>query len=148
MSVLGKLPIAVLALALSILSLGAAAGPAAAVPQDAAPAPAPEARQPAGAGSLPYLDKLPPLLDRDLFFGDPEISASQISPDGRHLSFIKPYEGVRNVWVKGLGEPFEAARPLTADERPVPGYFWSEDGKHVLYVQDKGGNEDFHVYAV
>ena len=133
-----KLPIAALALALSTLLLAAAEAPEA----------RPEARQPAGAGSLPYLEKLPPLLDRDLFFGDPEISGSQISPDGRHLSFIKPYEGVRNVWVKGLREPFDAARPLTADERPVPGYFWSEDGKYVLYVQDKGGNEDFHVYAV
>jgi dipeptidyl aminopeptidase/acylaminoacyl peptidase len=137
-------------LVLATLVLTAApAGAALQEPAAAAEAaPTAEARRPAGAGSLPYLDKLPPLLDRDLFFGDPEISASQISPDGRHLSFIKPYQGVRNVWVKGLREPFEAARPLTADERPVPGYFWSEDGKHVLYVQDKGGNEDFHVYAV
>ena len=101
-----------------------------------------------GAGTLPYLDELPPLLDRQLFFGDPEISASQISPDGRHITFIKPYEGVRNVWIKEREEPFDAARPLTADDRPVPGYFWSEDGEMVLYVQDKGGNENFHVYAV
>jgi len=96
----------------------------------------------------PYLDQLPPLLDRELFFGDPEISGAQLSPDGRWLTFIKPYNGVRNIWIKGIDEPFEAARPLTADERPVPGYFWSEDSRYVLYVQDKGGNEDFHVYAV
>ena len=143
---LRKLSTAALALALSILCLTASAAPAGALPQEAAAADEP--RQAAGAGSLPYLERLPPLLDRDLFFGDPEISGSQVSPDGRHLSFIKPYEGVRNVWVKGLREPFDAARPLTADERPVPGYFWSEDGRYVLYVQDKGGNEDFHVYAV
>ena len=31
-----------------------------------------------------------PLLDRELFFGDPEISGSQLSPDGQWLSFIKP----------------------------------------------------------
>lgn len=41
-----------------------------------------------------------------------------------------------------------ANRPLTADKRPVPAYFWSEDSKYVLYVQDKGGNENYHVYAV
>ncbi len=96
----------------------------------------------------PYLDQLPPLLDRELFFGDPEISGAQLSPDGRWLTFLKPYNGVRNIWIKGIDEPFEAARPLTADERPVPGYFWSQDSRYVLYVQDKGGNEDFHVYAV
>jgi dipeptidyl aminopeptidase/acylaminoacyl peptidase len=91
---------------------------------------------------------LPPLIDRELFFGDPEISGSDLSPDGRFVSFLKPYNGVRNIWVKGIDEPFDAAKPVTADERPVPGYFWSRDGRYLLYVQDKGGNENFHVYAV
>ncbi|MEM1116580.1 MAG: prolyl oligopeptidase family serine peptidase, partial [Bacteroidota bacterium] len=91
---------------------------------------------------------LPPLLDREVFFGNPEISGAQLSPDGAYLTFLRDYEGVRNVWVKGIDEPFDAARPLTADERPVPGYFWSQDGAFVLYVQDKGGDENFHVYAV
>lgn len=92
--------------------------------------------------------ELPPLLDREVFFGDPEIAGAELSPDGRFIAFRKPYEDVMNIWVKGMDEPFEDARPLTADDRPVPGYFWSEDGRYILYVQDKGGNEDFHVYAV
>ena len=96
-----------------------------------------------------YLDQLPPLIDRELFFGDPEISGAQISPDGRFISFRKPYRDVMNIWVKRTEEPFDAARPITADtERPVRGYFWSEDSRYVLYVQDKGGNENWHVYAV
>ena len=62
----------------------------------------------------------PPIIDRELLFGDPEISGAQLSPDGRFLSFIKPYHGTRNVWVKALGEPFDRARPLTNDQaRPV-----------------------------
>jgi len=93
-------------------------------------------------------NQLPPLIDRELFFGDPEISAAQLSPDGKFVSFIKPFRGVRNIWVKALNDPFEAAQPVTADDRPVPGYFWSQDSKHILYVQDKGGNENYHVYAV
>lgn len=96
----------------------------------------------------PARAELPPLIDRELLFGDPEISGAQISPDGKFISFIKPYREVRNIWVKGLDEPFSAARPVTADSRPVVGYFWTVDGKYVLYVQDKGGNENFHVYAV
>ena len=102
---------------------------------------------PATAPGLADAD-LPPLLDREVFFGNPEISGAQLSPDGQYLTFLRDYEGVRNVWVKGIDDPFEAARPLTADERPVPGYFWSEDGRYVLYVQDKGGDENYNVYAV
>ena len=89
-----------------------------------------------------------PLLDRELFFGDPEISGSQLSPDGQWMSFMKPYNGARNIWVKGADEPFDAAQPVTADKRPVPGYFWSRDSKYLLYVQDKEGDENFHVWAV
>ncbi|MFW6085404.1 MAG: S9 family peptidase [Gemmatimonadota bacterium] len=111
-----------------------------------------------GLGSAPsaahaqdrdYLDQLPPLVDRDVFFGDPEIAGAQLSPDGRYVSFRKPYRDVMNIWVKGIDEPFDAARPVTADTtRPVTGYGWSEDSEYVFYVQDKGGNENFHVYVL
>ena len=91
----------------------------------------------------------PELIDREIFFGDPEISGGQLSPDGQYISFLKPYQGTRNIWVKGVDESFEEARPVTADTlRPIRGYFWSRDGQYLLYVQDKGGNENFHVYAV
>jgi dipeptidyl aminopeptidase/acylaminoacyl peptidase len=91
----------------------------------------------------------PPLVDRELFFGDPQISGAQISPDGQFISFRRPYKGVMNIWVKRTPEPFDAAKPVTADTaRPVSGYFWSEDSRYLLYVQDKGGNENYHIYAV
>ncbi|HJR52072.1 MAG TPA: S9 family peptidase [Gemmatimonadota bacterium] len=102
-----------------------------------------------GAEELPYLDTLPPLIDREIFFGNPEISGGQLSPDGRWVSFMKPLEGIRNIWVKAIDEPFEDARPMTADSlRPIQGYFWSRDSDVILFVQDQGGNENFHVYAV
>jgi len=92
---------------------------------------------------------LPPLIDRELIFGDPEISAAQISPDGKFITFIKPFKGTRNIWVKRTEEPFEKAKPITADTtRPIPGYFWSRDGRFVLFVQDKAGDENYLVYAV
>src|SRR6266576_775937 len=91
----------------------------------------------------------PPLIDRELIFGDPEISAAQISPDGKFIAFIKPFKGTRNIWVKRSEEPFEKAKPITADTtRPIPGYFWSRDGRFVLFVQDKAGDENYLVYAV
>jgi dipeptidyl aminopeptidase/acylaminoacyl peptidase len=90
----------------------------------------------------------PPIIDRELFFGNPEIVGAQISPDGQFIAFIKPFNGTRNVWVKRTAEPFDKAKPLTDEKRPVPGYFWSRDGKYILYVQDKGGDENYNAYAV
>ena len=93
--------------------------------------------------------QLPPLLDRELFFGDPEISGAQISPNGQFISFIKPFNNVKNIWIKKRSESFDRARPLTNDEkRPVTSYFWSRDSKYILYVQDKGGDENYRIYAL
>jgi len=93
--------------------------------------------------------QLPPLLDRELFFGNPEIAGAQPSPDGRFIAFLKPWKGTRNIWVKRTGEPYTAGRLITADpKRPIPGFFWSRDGKQLLFVQDHDGDENFNVYAV
>lgn len=92
------------------------------------------------------LAQQPPILDRELFFGDPEITGAQISPDGKYIGFLKPLNGTRNVWTKRTEEPFSAAKPLTnLTKRPVPGYFWSRDGRYILFVQDQGGDENFNV---
>lgn len=91
----------------------------------------------------------PPIIDRQLFFGEVQIAAAQISPNGQYLSFLKPYKGTRNIWVKKAGEPFSAARPVSAEAtRPVRQYFWSRDSKYLLYAQDAGGDENFNVYAI
>jgi dipeptidyl aminopeptidase/acylaminoacyl peptidase len=89
-----------------------------------------------------------PLLNRDLFFGNPEISGGKLSPDGHWISFMKEYEGIMNIWVKAFDEPFEKARPLTDSRRPFYSYFWTYDSKHILYVRDKDGDEDMNVFAV
>jgi dipeptidyl aminopeptidase/acylaminoacyl peptidase len=99
--------------------------------------------------SSALLAQLPPIIDREIFFGDPEISGAQLSPNGKYITFIKPFKNVRNIWVKERKEAFDKARPLTADTvRPIPGYFWSQDSKYVLYVQDKGGDENYRIYVI
>jgi dipeptidyl aminopeptidase/acylaminoacyl peptidase len=99
--------------------------------------------------STAQFKQLPPIIDRELFFGDPEITGAQLSPDGAFISFLKPYNGTRNVWVKRSGAPFSDARPVTADTmRPIGAYFWSRNGKYILYSQDKGGDENYNLYAV
>ncbi len=97
----------------------------------------------------PAFAQQPPLIDRELFFGDPEIAGAQISPDGKYIAFLKPLNKTRNVWVKATAEPFSSAKPVTADtKRPIPGFFWSRDSKYILFVQDQAGDENYNVYAV
>ena len=89
-----------------------------------------------------------PILDRELFFGNPEIAAGQLSPDGKWISFMKANNGILNIWIKKFDEPFEKARPLTDSKRPMQGYFWTYDGKYILYIKDENGDENVNVFAV
>jgi dipeptidyl aminopeptidase/acylaminoacyl peptidase len=89
-----------------------------------------------------------PLIPREALFGNPEKVAARISPDGKWLSWIAPREGVLNVWVAPASD-IGKARPLTAEKvRPIRQYFWAPDSKQVLYINDKGGDENFLLYGV
>jgi dipeptidyl aminopeptidase/acylaminoacyl peptidase len=89
-----------------------------------------------------------PLIERAKFFGNPTKAGARISPDGQWLSWIAPRDGVLNVWVAPAGNPAQA-RPLTAEKlRPIRTTFWSPDSKTVLFVNDKGGDENFLLYGV
>jgi len=87
------------------------------------------------------------LLPRGDVFGNPERADAQLSPDGKHLAFLAPRDGVLNVWVAPVADP-AAARPLTAEaERPIFNYFWSPDSSRVFYLQDQGGNENYLLFS-
>lgn len=89
-----------------------------------------------------------PLIPRDHLFGNPTRAAGQISPDGKWLSWLAPREGVLNIWLAPSEDP-EAARPMSNDtERPIREYFWAPDSRSLLYIQDKGGDENFLLYGI
>ena len=126
---------------LAVLGLAAAVS-AAQAPAAASPRPA---AKPAGGAAA----AVPPVLDRELFFGNPEIAGAQLSPDGQYVAFLKPWKDTRNVYVKKTAEPFEKARLLTTEtKRPIPSFFWTRDSKRILYVKDNDGDENFNVWAV
>ncbi|MGY6635567.1 MAG: S9 family peptidase [Erythrobacter sp.] len=89
-----------------------------------------------------------PLIPRDALFGNPTRAQGQISPDGKWLSWTAPHEGVMNVWVAPVSDPAAAKRMTSATDRPIPQYFWSPDSRSILYIQDKGGDENFLLYQV
>ncbi len=93
-------------------------------------------------------DTTAPLIPRAALFGNPTRAAGQISPDGRWLSWLAPLEGVLNIWLAPASDP-DAARAITASaDRPIRQYFWSPDASAVMYIQDKGGDENYLLYRV
>jgi len=101
----------------------------------------------AGADAMPTAAAVTansvPLIARATLFGNPERTQARLSPDGRYMSFIAPRDGVLNVWVGPAGD-IAAAKPVTNDrKRGIRQHFWAYDGKHVLYLQDQGGDENW-----
>jgi dipeptidyl aminopeptidase/acylaminoacyl peptidase len=89
-----------------------------------------------------------PLIPRQLFFGNPDRANVQLSPDGNHLSWLAPLDGVLNVWVAPRGE-LDAARPITDDTgRGIHHYRWAYTSTDLLYIQDRDGDENYRLYQV
>ncbi len=87
------------------------------------------------------------LIPRDSLFGNPDKASAKLSPDGTHISYLAPVDGVLNIWVASSQTP-SAAEPVTHDDsRGVRRYFWAYTNEHVVYLQDKGGDENWRVYS-
>jgi dipeptidyl aminopeptidase/acylaminoacyl peptidase len=91
-----------------------------------------------------------PLIPRDVLFGNPKYASPTLSPDGKYLAYLAPSLdlGVLNVWVRDTYAA-ATARQITNDTaRGIRSVTWAEDCRHVLYMQDHEGDENFHLWAV
>jgi dipeptidyl aminopeptidase/acylaminoacyl peptidase len=92
------------------------------------------------------------LIPRSVLFGNPERTSPRLSPDGTRLAWIAPRDGVLNVWFAPAGADgvdWDAARPVTDDaDRGIRFFTWAWDGRHILYIQDIGGDENWRLYDV
>lgn len=89
----------------------------------------------------------PAQIPREIIFGNPERTVARISPDGNYVSWLAPKDGVMNVWVAPTEDP-DSARVITNDTyRGIPVYYWAPNSKYVYFIQDNGGDENFHVYS-
>ena len=87
------------------------------------------------------------LIPRRILFGNPDKGSPEIAPDGNRLAHLAPVDDVLNVWVGGLDGA--GARPVTNDtDRGIRTYRWAEDGRHLIYLQDSGGDENWRVHVV
>jgi len=92
-----------------------------------------------------------PLIPREVLFGNPSRVSPRLSPDGESLAFLAPKDGVLNVWVGPVGSPIDGDgfEPITDDrKRGIRLFFWAEDNRHIVYLQDEGGDENWRVHAV
>jgi Tol biopolymer transport system component len=87
------------------------------------------------------------LIPRSVLFGNPERAAPRISPDGTKIAYLAPHDGILAVWVQSVG--VNDSRVVASDpKRPISNAFWAPDGSRVLYLQDAGGDENYHLFAV
>src|ERR1700751_5211993 len=88
------------------------------------------------------------LIPRTSLFGNPVRAQARLSPDGRYMSFLAPKNGVLNVWLAPFGK-LDAAKAITDDrKRGIRQHYWADDGKHILFLQDEGGDENWRVFSV
>ncbi len=90
---------------------------------------------------------LPGMIPRQVLFGNPERIAPALSPDGSLIAYVAPAGDVLNLWL--MDADGTDPRQITFDEgRGVTDYFWAENGRHILYMQDQAGEENTHVYRL
>ena len=90
-----------------------------------------------------------PLIDVEKLFADPVFSRASISPDGTRLAYLAPHRGRTNVWVRGIDEDHTDAVCATHDSRRgIRTYYWTDNPRFLLYLQDNDGNEDWHLFRV
>ena len=97
------------------------------------------------AAPLAVRADLPPLIPRAVLFGNPQKASPAISPNGAMLAYLAPSNGVLSIWVRTIGKTDDRV-VATDPARPIRNVVWQGDSRHVLYEQDKGGNENFSVF--
>ena len=90
----------------------------------------------------------PPLFARDVLFGNPDRTSPRLSPDAKRLAWVAPDKNnVLQVWMKTIDKDDD--RILTADrKRGIRRFFWAEDNRTIVYLQDNDGDENYHLYGV
>ena len=89
---------------------------------------------------------IPPKISVEDFFKNAEKRTFRISPDGSHIAYLAPFNKRMNIHVKSADSD-SVVRVTSVEDRDIAGYFWANNNR-LVYIRDKGGNENFHLFAV
>ena len=91
----------------------------------------------------------PDLIARRTLFDDPDYSSLTISPDGWHLSWLAPVNGVLNLFVARIDD-LASARPVTrATDRNIARFYrWAHTNSHIIFFQERDGDENWRASSV
>lgn len=87
------------------------------------------------------------LIPREIFFVQGATKSVKISPDGKRISFLKPYEGISNIWIQNSNDQEEAI-VVTKSPYPIRRYYWAQNNEQILFLRDFGGDENYHLYSL
>lgn len=79
------------------------------------------------------------------FMKNPGNFGYELSPDGNYITFASAWKNRSNVFVKKMNDDSEPVRVSNSKDRDIAGFFWKENS--LLYLKDKGGDENFHIYS-
>lgn len=79
------------------------------------------------------------------FMKNPGNFGYELSPDGNYITYSSAWENRANVFVKKMNDDSEPVRVSNSKDRDVAGFFWKDN--NLLYLKDKGGDENFHIYS-
>jgi len=88
------------------------------------------------------------MIEREVLFGNPERVSVRLSPDGKYLSYVAPYQEVLNIWIAPLNNVKDAFVITQDEKRGIHNYSWAFDGKTLLYMKDQEGNENWQLFSV
>src|SRR5262249_48851010 len=89
------------------------------------------------------------LIARRALFDNVDYGSLTVSPDGWHVSWLAPVDGVRNLFVARIDD-LASARPVTrvTDRNIAPFYRWAHTNSHIIFFQDRDGDENWRASSV
>ncbi len=91
-------------------------------------------------------DSPDPVIPRSIIWADPQLSMVKISPNGKSLSYLAPFQGNLNLWLAPVDD-WQTPKSVSSSQHPLRDYWWAKTNDHLLYIHDTFGDENWQLHA-
>src|ERR1700744_2916161 len=81
------------------------------------------------------------------FFKNPEKSFFRLSPDGKYISYLKPYKDKQNLFIQSLADGKEQMATSFTDYSVRGDYFWTYNNE-IAFFKDNIGLDEIQMFAL